>query len=481
MIFKQKSIHAHKISSLGLTLAVFVFSVSAFAQSYLNLAPLREANTTTPSWNGFYSSSLLESSRNESFSVYKGEMSYWSNQFNQDVATVDGNKFNIDGNFQFHRKRPGDLERKVTFLAQHNDAGATQFSLQEAFLRNHFGRSEITIGRHEIAWSPVDMHWGFGFINNRVNFDFYDVGQEGLTGLSFNRDYRNGVKLHLFGSILYVPELNPALDIDSEKGTITSRSAWAKPPASSTRINNEDIPIKYKVDMPQLSEIVLRPSAGASLSYQTEHFKYEVFYLKKPENKITIGAEVLYVNQQESVFVNAKPQVYYHNVLGANVVYTNGKTQMYAASLSNIPDTYPDGNQVVTDYTKLETEKIREDYIALGFNRGSDKFNYSINYIARVSEYDKVDDILAQNPRWSQALNLRISTILNRFLSASADLKFDTITKDRIFMFQADYNFNRNMRLSAGLRVIGAEDGEKTYWSDYVANDALFSKLTYVF
>jgi hypothetical protein len=102
MIFKQKSIHAHKISSLGLTLAVFVFSVSAFAQSYLNLAPLREANTTTPSWNGFYSSSLLESSRNESFSVYKGEMSYWSNQFNQDVATVDGNKFNIDGNFHIH-------------------------------------------------------------------------------------------------------------------------------------------------------------------------------------------------------------------------------------------------------------------------------------------------------------------------------------------------------------------------------------------
>jgi len=480
MIFNLENIYL-ALKRLTVTiLAIVVFSY-AHAQSYLNLAPLREDNNTSATWNGFYSSTLLESSRNESFSVYKGELSVWTNQFNSDVSTVDGNKFSVDGNFQFHRKRPGDLERKVTFLAQHNDAGATQFSLQEAFVRNHFGRSEVTVGRHEIAWSPVDTHWGFGFVNNRVNFDFYDVGQEGLTGISFKRDYRNGVKLHMFGSIVYLPELNPALDIDNDQGTITSGSAWAKPPARTTRMNNEDIPIKYKVEMPPLSEIVLRPSAGASLSYQTEHFKYEVFYLKKPENRITIGAEVLYVNQDEAVFVNAKPQVYYHNVLGANVVYTNGKTQIYAASLSNIPDTYPDGNQVITDYTKIETQKIREDYLAFGFNRGSDKFNYSINYIARVSAYDKTEDILAQNPRWSQALNLRVSSIFNRFLSASADLKFDTITRDRIFMMQTDYNLNRNMRLSAGLRLIGAEEGNNTFWSDYVANDAIFSKLTYVF
>lgn len=429
----------------------------------------------------FSSTDLVQEPTHDKYSEVSGEFSLWSNQYAGEDVSIEGNKYRVDAEAIYHRNKPGSLERKLHGAFARNDAGANMFSVQEAYVRHTFGKSSLTYGRYVLPWSKIDAYWGFGFVNNRRNFDYFTPGQEGLTGVTFNRKYENNIRLQIFASPLYVPELNPGLDIDNENKTITSRNPWAKPPANSTELNGDSVPIKYTVDYPEIADVVAQVSAGLNVGYESGHFTYDLFYLKKPENTLTQAAEIVYSNPAESVLVNVKPQIYYHNVFGGNIVYNNTSTQMYFSALSSVPDNYPTGDELVTDWTKLETEKIREDYLALGFNRGNDKFKYGVNYIARVSSYDKKEDILAQNPRWSQAVNLHTEYVFTKKLRGMFDIKFDTLSYDRLIMIKGDYQFSRRFKISGGANIIGTKAGADTYWADFINNDSVYTKFSYVF
>jgi hypothetical protein len=417
----------------------------------------------------------------QDYKPYKGSVGATYNQLVSTVGNVPGNRYNVDLNFDYHKNDPHLMERKFTFNALLNDQNTSMFSLNEAYLNKRWTRSELVSGRQILDWSMVDAQWGFGKLNNRQNFNYFTPGQEGLVGGNFKHRYNNGVKLQIFGSFLYVPETNPSLDINNSKGTITSNNPWANPPSRTATIGNREIPIRYKVDYPSLNDIVFRYSIGASLAYETEHWKTNAFYMRKPENNISTTVQVSYDSSADIVRASIDPQVYYHDLYGGNLAYVNDGLTIYVSGIAIRPNDFPDGDLTAFEYTQIEMEKRREDFVGGGIVKEDDRLAYGFNYVARLSPFDREDDILAQDPRWNQAVNAFTRFQFTTKFSAKTDIKYDMLTTDRLVMVQGQYMATSQLAISGGVNMIGTPTNGKSYWSPYKNNDAIYAALRVLF
>ncbi|MBY0518036.1 MAG: hypothetical protein K2P81_14100 [Bacteriovoracaceae bacterium] len=412
---------------------------------------------------------------------FTGSVGALSNQLNENVGDVAGNRYNMDLNFEFHRNRSNELERKFTANALMNDANGTMYSVNEAYLSSKWGRSELKFGRSILDWSDIDAHWGFGKINNRQNFSGFTPGQEGLTGIVFSRRYSNGFRYHFFATPIYVPETNPSLDINKTDGTITSKNPWSKPPAASANISNRDIPIFYKVDYPSITDVVFKPSGGINLGWGNKHWDGGFYYLRKPENQVSTTVDISYNPGDDIINARIQPQFFYHDIYGGNLRWKNKDITVYASAVAIRPNDYPVGDPLVTQYTQIEVEKRREDYVGGGISKENDRLGTGFDYVARLSPFNKDEDILAEDPRWNQAVHGWVRYRFNRFFQVSGDVKYDMLTTDRLTMLKVSYYPTRNMAVNAGVNMIGTPSNGKSYWSPYTNNDAVYAGLRYLF
>lgn len=420
-----------------------------------------------------------------------GSFGGMSNQINQDIGDVPGNKYFGDLRFKYEDTNPYKLERKFELAAQINDQSYFQYSLQEAYVNKRgLFRSfdnvtktgdQLKIGRQNLDWSQLDAFWGLGKLNNRRNFDFFDPGQEGLIGLEYQNKSSSGFFWKAFGSGLYAPETNPGLDINKDDNTITSRTAWGNPPATSTEIDGVTTPIEYIVDYPKISDVIYRYSVGIEAGVEHKHWVSNAYFIRKPENQISTQVRIEVPTIPTSVKAFVKPQFYYHDVFGGSVKYRNSDVEIYASGIGIFPQTLPDGDKTATSTTDLKTAKRREAYLGTGISRMNDLFGLGFNYIARVSPYDRDADNLASDPRWNQAVNVFLyRTFFSKF-KLSGDVKYDMLTTDRLVMLRGAYSVSKQLLLTSGVNMIGTPNNGKSYWSPYTNNDALYAGLRYVY
>lgn len=412
-------------------------------------------------------------------SEFSGDFLLRSNQVVEDVGEVTGNQYWGDLNLKYETSSTSvAAKKKATFSSRVNDEGQFMFSVPEAYIKREWSDSSLAFGRSVLDWGYIDAVWGFGKINNRKNFDFFEPGVEGLTGLLYEKE-SGGMKFSLFGSLVYVPELNPGQEYDEDKGTVTCKNAWCRPQAQTAPIDQGvEVPIFYDIDYPDTADIVFRYSAGARISLDMGLVDLEVFGIRKPENQLSVAAEYYYSIDEQTAFVDVTPQVYYHDVLGANLTASIGERfKIYGGGLSITPNTYPDGIDPKIQYTGLKPKKKKEEYLATGAFYNDGQIRAGLHYVARVSDYDLENDLMVEYPRWNQAVNFNISTFLTRKLSVAFDHKFDMLTEDRLTMFSASYLVSANTLASMGVNVIGAEGDVESFWSEYSNNDSVYGSL----
>ncbi len=381
----------------------------------------------------------------------------------------------------------GKFDKKLDLSLRFNDANAVMVSVKNAYLEDKLNaKSEIVFGRKPLDWSFVDTHWGFGNVNNRENFDFFTPGVEGLTGITYKRSLSDNSECSLFGSVIYIPELNPGMRINSEEGTIEAVSPWSTPPNSTVELGGIDYNIKYDVDMSGLPGTIFKPSVGANCTYRiNKHVSVNAFVINKPEGKINTGAEVS--TKDGFVQIGVSPQAFYQTVSGGSVDYTNAKMKAYVSVLTTSPEDYPDGDAIVTNWTEIATEKYSESYFGTGISKDWDFLSLGLHYVARISEYSKTDNMLAVDPRWNQAVNFYAKYSFTENLSAMTDLKYDALTHDRLMMFGGQYLWRQKHRFSAGVNIIASADAEndidtvESFWSRFRNNDAIYAKYGYLF
>lgn len=469
----MKTIDKNTMTKNFTALGLAVLSMSAFGKS--STLTLKKSNSISTKLS-------KPENKDHSRSNFTGDVSFQSNQLVEDVGEVVGNKYYGQININYLANEGGDFEKKFELRSRINDQEQLMYSVPEAYLKYRFGNNEMTLGRSILKWNELDREWGFGKLNNRINFDGFNPGQEGLTGFALNHKNPNGFNASVFGSILYIPEMNPGQKIDKDKGTVTCENPWCKPQSSTADVEGKDVPIFYNVNYPEISDVVFRYSIGGRIGYEDKTKSIHGFLMRKPENQISVSAEVAYENDNQRVFADITPQFYYHDVAGLDAKYKlSEKITAYGSFLRISPNSNPDGNQPYIEYTGIKPNKKNEEYMGTGIGYNSEKFQAKLNYIARTSEFNISNDSLVEYPRWNQAYNINLLAHITRKLSVGFDYKYDMLTEDRLTMFNANYAFKANMLISVGANTIGSNGKSESYWSDFVNNDTLYSSFKYTF
>jgi hypothetical protein len=415
----------------------------------------------------------------------EGYLGGTSNQVSEEVGNVPGNRYNAEFEFDYHRDLKSsynkELERRFHMAALVNDQSLSMYSLQEAYVGGNLtSKDHIRFGRQILPWSAVDEVWGFGKLNNRRNFDYFTPGHEGLIGLLYERKSSNGMRYRAFVSGIYVPEMNPALDIDKDDKTITSRHPWADPPAQRANVDGVMMDVQYNVDYPEISEVIYRYTVGANIGFESKHWVLDNFIMRKPENTITPDVEVNVDFVNNVVNADIDPRFYYHDVYGSTLKYRNLDLEMYVSGIAVRPNTFPDVDERVR-FTEIKSKKRREDYVGGGISKVNDLYTLAFNYVARLSPFDREKDDLALDPRWNQTVNFVAGRNLGRHFSVIGDVKFDMLTTDRLVMVRGIYKATKQLQMNIGVNMIGTPADGKSFWSPYTNNDAIYGGLRYVF
>lgn len=416
-----------------------------------------------------------------------GHIGALSNQASSEVGDVPGNRFNGNLSFDYHKDMAstytGELERRFNFAVQVNDQSLTMYSVPEAYLGGMLTKKDhIRFGRQVLSWSTLDAVWGFGKVNNRMNFDYFTPGQEGLIGLLYERRSTNGMRYRAFVSGIYVPELNPALDIDKGDKTITSRHPWSDVPAATAEVEPGNVKrIAYDLDYPEISEVIYRYTVGANIGFESKHWVWDNFIMRKPENQLSTEVSVTLDPAADVIKAYVQPQFYYHDVYGSTLKYRNLDLEMYVSGIAVRPNTFPDGDRDATRTTEIKTEKRREDYLGGGIAKVNDVYSLGFNYVARLSPFDRNKESLALDPRWNQALNVFFVRNFGRKYTLSGDVKYDMLTTDRLVMLKGIYKVSKELQVSLGMNMIGTPEDGKSFWSPYTNNDMVYGALSYVF
>lgn len=398
--------------------------------------------------------------------------------------TVDGNLYWIEAGIQYNKitkAKEINLDAKL----QYTDIGFVQYSVKEASILHKFENVDLSYGRVYVNWSDLDRSWELGHVNGRVNFDYFDSEQEGLVGFLLSSKKKTGFTWEIFGSGLYVPELNPGQEIDDENGTIRPKSAWANQIANEVSLDSGSLQIVYDVDTPEIADIVLQYSLGARIGYKGDKFSMNGFFMRKPENTLTLGAGVnLDTSAGNALIASIEPRVFYHNVFGGDLNYKLGNGLLLRAStLFSLPEQEPEDafTREFSETTNIKTGKRRENYWGASIIKQGRNYRMALRYIARVSEFDRTDDVLAQNPRWGQAFNFFAQLRFAKKFRATLDAKYDTLSFDQVMSFDVAYQATRNLQLSAGVRLIGIDEDEISFWTPYVNNDSVYTAVRFVF
>ncbi|MCB9095487.1 MAG: hypothetical protein H6621_10505 [Halobacteriovoraceae bacterium] len=418
---------------------------------------------------------------------YEGELSFRENDIADSIDEVEGNRHWFDFNFLYYYRKPFvDTEGRFDLSLRLNDVDYIMFSLKEAQL-THLGQNwELSYGFQIVDWVEIDRVWGLGKINNRTNFDFFRPGQEGLPGVRYKRKLSSWFMFDIFASFLYIPELNPPLNIDADNGTITSKSPWAQVPATTANIEGVGVrQIFYDVNKPGAEDIIFQESYGINLRispYEDVHFTG--FYLRKPENSLTNTANVTLDPGDFSPIAKIEPEIFYHTLFGAQlaaIVFNDWK--LYTSYYTSIPGDKPEDDPEIINNNigiGISVEKFREEYVGAGFEYHVEETMFGFSFLSRISDFEKTS-LLDKIPRWSQAINISGKWSFWEEFQAQFDFKYDTLTYDRLYMASIDWRPHRNWSIGTGFDIIGAPANGEGYWVVFRDNDSIFAHLKYLF
>ena len=357
-----------------------------------------------------------------------------------------GVNLNIDD-----KNKQWEQELDVDLRYYHNDSqNSINYSLSKANISYRNKEVKWTFGRQLLDLNPSEKFWQLGTINGRQGMKLLSDKREGLIGLRYESRPKAGFKYSAFLSYLYLPGMNPSVDI--KDGKMTSTSEWRKLPPSQTLINNQVVDIHYDIEMPDISKIVLRKTLGATLEYNWGSGKVFSYAFYKPENQIRANAEAYYDLSTEEVRVTARPIVNHHAAIGASVHQKVGSLRLITgvdvidpnARLGKDFDLLQEKKSTFdSEYFKIEPHYDRESYYHAQAILDRFYYSFSFNYIQLLSSNERnSDDLYSETVKFKRALGGQFNISITDSWSMMFDLKYDLDRLDNIAKGETKYQIN---------------------------------------
>lgn len=372
--------------------------------------------------------------------------------------------------------------------------GHFNYSVPEAYWDYQDQFNRLTIGRRIVDWNPGEAYWGLNNgLNARQGYTLLGEEQEGLIGVHFDRRFSQ-ITAHFFMSYLHIPSLNPSTDI--RDGRVITRSEWVRRPPTRTSFRGVPLDIFYKLDRPDIEDVIFKKSLGAAIDYQWDSGNIFFFTIYKPENNLRSNALVEGILTDESqVVIKAEPIVNHHVMIGAHLkqkIYdtefmigfdiTDPNATIGKDFAALDPVQLRETNRVfATDDFVIEPNYDRESYARMALTQDWGRGLWgSLNYTRLMSKNVRGDDFFTDTVKWKSAVGVYLEYQFGEGFLASGDYKYDFSRKDEILKAEFSYTWRKQLTLLIGAELLKAPSLD-SYWTVYRANDTAYARLSYHF
>lgn len=193
----------------------------------------------------------------------------------------------------------------------------------QVFYQYGTGRSyQFYFGRWRTKWSNLDDQWNLGITQGRFLWDSSRPETQGLTGVFFEMNPVDSLfHFTAFASGFFLPDQGASFTLVD--GALRSSNPWFFPPVQALSFGGNEFALNYRLQNPNLADILLRPSAGLKLEYNRDRsgFFSRGFFFHKPKNDLILPFEGTLNLASIEGDVTVIPVVAQHNVGGLDVGY----------------------------------------------------------------------------------------------------------------------------------------------------------------
>ncbi len=195
---------------------------------------------------------------------------------------------------------------------------------QSYYQINFMEKARLVLGRRIYKWSYLDDYWMMGMVQPLFKWNMALPEKQGLTGIFLQFDLTDDIHLTLFSSYLFLPSQGPTYELVN--GNVTSSNPWFIQPIRIINFLNQEIKLKYNVNIQKTSEIIFRPSYGGRLgtSHDKKNWLFNAFYFNKSKNDLIIpfNGHLNLTTFEGDVVI--QPTVAQHSVLGLDIGWNFG-------------------------------------------------------------------------------------------------------------------------------------------------------------
>ena len=187
----------------------------------------------------------------------------------------------------------------------------------------------------EEPWSAMDEIWQLGLWQGRLNWDYLQPQQTGLTGAFFTIEKKPWL-FSVFVSSVFFPEHSPVVDI--KEGEVRSDSRWFTPPQSQFVAFNQRIDALYWLSSPYLKNIILNESLAFRFRFgdRTKQW-FSMAYGYKPINQLYFKVDSTFSIDKKSINNVIHYQPFQHSLISMDFGLTRGIFKTILSVTQEIP------------------------------------------------------------------------------------------------------------------------------------------------
>ena len=261
-------------------------------------------------------------------------------------------------------------------------------------------KAHLVLGRRIHKWSYLDDYWMMGMIQPLFKWNMALPEKQGLTGIFFKLSLTEDIDLTLFSTYIFLPSQNPTYELVN--GEITSSNPWLTRPVRIINFLNQEIKLKYSMNLPKTSDTIFRPSYGGKLgtSYDKKNWLFNVFYFSKPKNDFIVPFNGHLNLTTFTGDITIQPTVAQHNIMGLDFGWNFGYLKSLVSWLHESHVSY----RKLPDFTYPVIPK--QDMFSLSqWVRFSDSQSLSLAVLQVIREPNRIKGLFSNN---------RIGTFLSR-------------------------------------------------------------------
>lgn len=356
--------------------------------------------------------------------------------------------------------------------------------------------NEFTFGRKLEQWSVADQTWQLGVWQPRLRWNYLLPEQQGLTGLFFDHSQEE-FGFEVFGSYLYLPDQSAKYDI--ENGNFKSASQYFKFPASSTALFGQNTPVKYSVDMPSYSKLLLQPQVAAKVRMgPKDGLHSNVGYAYKPMNQIMMSVDGYLDLNSYNAMVNVYPRVQHHHVGTLEGIYCTKEVNVWGSVTREWPvaDTTP-STWTSQQASQATIASIGSDFIA--FKLFTHNTRMGLSYLKRVGGdaddkgpfANQGNSLFASRYPFKEAmlwnLHMPLPGKIGNRISWNSKVLYEMTNQSSAIIGMLKYSIDRNWSATIGGELLSAKVDVPSNGvnSDMIsqnrANDRVYGGMTYAF